>query len=84
MGTLHAQNAATAATGASDARPTCGLLTPAEAAPLLGLSRRRVAELIADGFFPANCVVRTGHGKKKAHVRLLLQRLIEARLVVAP
>lgn len=61
-----------------------GLLTPAEAAPLLGYSRRRVAELIAEGWFPANCVVRMGHGKRKAHTRLVHQRLIEARLVVAP
>ena len=61
-----------------------GLLTPAEAAPLLGYSRRRVSELINEGFFPANCVVRMGRGKRKAHARLVLQRLIEARLVLAP
>ena len=60
-----------------------GLLTPAEAGPLLGYSRRRVAELIAEGWFPPNCIVRMGHGKRKAHCRLILQRLIEARLVVA-
>lgn len=81
---VHGENVAPTASGASDARPVRpGLLTPAAAAPLLGLSRRRVAELIAEGFFPANALVRTGNGKRKAHVRLVLARLIEARLVVA-
>lgn len=61
-----------------------GLLTPLEAAPLLGYSRRHVATLIAQGWFPENCIVRMGRGKRKAHIRLVLQRLIEARLVLPP
>ena len=81
----HGQNDATASAAASDA-PRCrfaaGVLTPAEAAPLLGYSRRHVARLLAEGYFPANCVVQHGHGKKRSSPRLLLQRLIEARLVL--
>lgn len=60
-----------------------GLITAAEAAPLLGLSRRRVSELIREGFFPRGCVVAIGHGKRKEHTRLSLQRLIDAGLVLA-
>ncbi len=57
------------------------LLTPSEAAPLMGVSQRTVRSWVESGQIPPEAVMRVGISKDRKHIRLKTRVLVQRGLL---